>query len=138
MDSFDQAVERYHASVREFVKGDPEPSREMFSEREDVVLCNPFRPFAKGAEEVAETIQRAATHFAEGTVDFERISTFTTVEVGYILEQESWRAKVDENEGEGALRVTTIFRVEDDGWRVLHRHADPITTPQATDSILQK
>jgi ketosteroid isomerase-like protein len=31
---------------------------------------------------------------------------------------------------EMALRVTTVFRLEEDGWRICLRHADRFTTPQ--------
>jgi ketosteroid isomerase-like protein len=34
-----------------------------------------------------------------------------------------------------SLRVTTIFRREDDGWRIVHRHADPITSPRRIKSL---
>jgi ketosteroid isomerase-like protein len=138
MDSFDQAVERYHAALAEFVTGDPGPATQLFSQREDVVLCNPFRPFARGPRELAETTERAASHFADGEIEFERVTDFTTAELGYTVEKERFRATIDGKEGSGALRVTTVFRLEDDGWRIAHRHADPITTPQATESILQK
>jgi ketosteroid isomerase-like protein len=110
----------------------------MFSQRDDVVLCNPFRPFARGAREVAETSKQAASHFASGEIEFDTVTAFTTAELAYIVEMERFRATIDGSEGSGALRVTTIFRLEDDGWRIAHRHADPITTPQATASILQK
>jgi hypothetical protein len=35
------------------------------------------------------------------------------------------------------LRVTSIFCREDDAWKILHRHADPITTPRSGESVLQ-
>lgn len=35
-------------------------------------------------------------------------------------------------------RVTSIFSPETHGWRLLHRHADPITTVQPADSELPK
>jgi ketosteroid isomerase-like protein len=138
MDSFDQAVERYHAALREFVKGDHRPVLEVFSKREDVVLCNPLRPFARGPGEVAGTTKQAASHLADGDCDFERVSTFATPELAYILEVERFRATVDGKEGSGALRVTTVLRREEAGWRVAHRHADAITTPQSIESVLQK
>jgi ketosteroid isomerase-like protein len=138
MDSFDQTEEQYHAALLEFVKGDPRPVLQMFSQREDVVLCNPLRPFAQGPREVAETTEKAASHLADGDCEFERVTTFVTDELAYTVEVERFRATVDGKEGSGALRVTTIFRLEDDGWRVAHRHADPITTPQSIESILQK
>jgi hypothetical protein len=34
--------------------------------------------------------------------------------------------------------VTTIFRSEDDGWRIVHRHADPITTPRPVESTVRE
>jgi len=29
-----------------------------------------------------------------------------------------------------ALRVTSVYRFEDNDWKLVHRHADPITTPR--------
>jgi ketosteroid isomerase-like protein len=36
------------------------------------------------------------------------------------------------------LRVTMIYRREDNGWKIVLRKADPIMTPQPIDSIIEK
>jgi ketosteroid isomerase-like protein len=36
------------------------------------------------------------------------------------------------------LRCTTIFRPEDGTWKIVHRHADPIASVQAPESVLQR
>ena len=36
------------------------------------------------------------------------------------------------------LRVTMIFRPEDGEWKIVHRHADSITTPQPVESVIQE
>ena len=138
MDSLDQIVQRYHAGLGEFVKGNPGPVVELFSQREDVVLCNPLRPFARGPREVAEAILLAASPFVNGVHEVEMVTSFVTAELAYTVHIERFTATIDGKEGSGALRVTTIFRLEDDGWRIAHRHADAITTPRMMASVLQK
>ena len=43
-DAFDQAGEQYHLAAAEFPKGNPEPAKKLFSDREDVTLANPLGP----------------------------------------------------------------------------------------------
>jgi ketosteroid isomerase-like protein len=56
------------------------------------------------------------------------------------VEVERFRAKVGGSDDLATigLRVTSIFRPEDGTWKLVHRHADPITTPQPAESVLQK
>jgi len=37
-----------------------------------------------------------------------------------------------------ALRVTMIFRPEEGIWKIVNRHADPITTAQSAESVIQE
>ena len=55
------------------------------------------------------------------------------------MEIERGEAKVGASEESTpwALRATMIFRPEDGAWKVVHRHADPITTAQPAESVTQ-
>ncbi|WP_205676837.1 nuclear transport factor 2 family protein [Arthrobacter crystallopoietes] len=60
--------------------------------------------------------------------------------MAYIVEIERTRVKVGQSDelSPVSLRVTTIFRLEDGQWKVVHRHADPITSPQPVESIIDQ
>src|SRR6266516_549581 len=138
---FDEVVEQYHLALGEFVKGNPEPNKMVFSHREDVTLANPLDPPARGWEQVAATLERAASQVREGEhVGFEIVAKYVTPELAYMVWVERVKAKVGGRQDVAliALRVTTIFRPEDGTWKVVHRHADPITTAQPVESIIQK
>jgi ketosteroid isomerase-like protein len=86
-------------------------------------------------------LERAASNFRDGELtDFEIVARYVTPELAYTVEVELAKAKVGEREDIApiSLRVTTIFRPEDGVWKVVHRHADPITTPQPAESVLQE
>jgi ketosteroid isomerase-like protein len=137
----DEVVKHCHLALGEFAKGNPEPMQMMFSHREDVTLANPFDPPARGWEQVAETMERAASSLRDGeTVGFDILAKCVTPELAYIVELERYQAKVGGRQeiAPFALRVTMIFRPEDGTWKVVHRHADPITTVQAPESVIQK
>ena len=132
-------IEQDHLALDAFVKGDPEPLKNLYSRRDDVVIANPFGPPAKGWEKAAETMDRAATNFRDGEASgFERVTEYATADLGYILEIERFRSKI----GGGdklvpiALRVTTIFRREEGAWRIILRHADPITSARPAAAIV--
>ena len=137
----DQVVKQYHLALGDFMKGNYEPAKQLFSEREDVTLGNPFGPFARGRTQVVETMKRAASHYREGEASgFDTISKCVTPDLAYIVEVERLKSRVGGREDVALvnLRVTSIFRREDGRWTLVHRHADPITTVQPADSVLQK
>ena len=101
---------------------------------------NPFGPFVRGFEEVARTMERAASYYREGrATGFDLVAKVVTPELAFTVEVERVSSKIGGSDEESpvSLRVTSIFRSEDDGWKLLHRHADPITAPRAPDSVIQ-
>ena len=141
VDDLDKVVEQSHLALGEIVKGNPEPLKMMYSHREDVSLANPFGLPVRGWEQAAVTMERAATNYRDGEiVGFENVAKYATSELAYIVEVERYQAKVGGREDVTpvTLRVTSIFRPEDGTWKIVHRHADPITTPQAAESVIQE
>jgi ketosteroid isomerase-like protein len=136
----DQVIEQSHLAVSEFAKGNPEPLKEIYSHRDDVSLANPFGPATRGWKEVAETMERAALHYRDGeATGFEGVAKYVTPDLAYIVEVERFKAKVGGSEDITplALRVTSILRPEEGVWKIVHRHADPITSARPAESVVQ-
>ena len=64
---------------------------------------------------------------------------YVTPSLAYLVEVERFEAKVGAKEEitSGALRVTSVLRPESSGWRIVHRHADPITAARPAESVIQ-
>jgi ketosteroid isomerase-like protein len=136
----DLPLDEYHRAGLEITNGNPDVYKLLYSRQDDVTLANPFGPPARGWGEVSTTLDRAASNYRDGeAVNVENVSTVISTDLAYAVEIESYRARVG---GAAeltpvALRVTTIFRREDGVWKVVHRHADPITTSRPPQSVVQ-
>jgi ketosteroid isomerase-like protein len=140
-DDFDDVLEQYHLALDEIMKGSPEGYKKVYSHRDDVTLANPFGPPVRGWDEVAQTLERAASHYRDGeATGFENVAKYVTAELAYTVEMERCKAKVEGRDDVTpiAVRVTTIFRPEDGEWKMVHRHADPITTAQPAESVIKE
>src|SRR5919199_652519 len=117
VDDVDRLIERFQQALGEFVKGNPEPDKELFSRKDDVTLANPLGPPVRGGDEVAKTIERAATTIRDGqTPRFETISKLVTPELAYVVWIERQEARMGANDEVTpfSLRVTMIFRPEEE------------------------
>lgn len=142
MDSdLEEVLGQYHRALEAVVTGDPSPQEPLWSRRDDATLANPLGPPARGWTEVSKALRRAVSQLSDGEVlAIERISGYSSDDLAYVLEIERMRVKVGgaREPAPSSLRVTTIFRREADGWKILHRHADPITTPRPIESVVEE
>jgi ketosteroid isomerase-like protein len=137
----DELIEKYHLALGEFMKGNPEPVKRLWSHRKDISLANPQGSAAHGWGEVSEAMERAAATRQDGKfVGYETVAKHVTAELAYVVEIEHLEAKVHggKNITPYALRVTMIFQPEEGVWKVVHRQADQITTPQSAKSVIQE
>ena len=128
----DEAIEQYHSACDAFALGDPGPFRALYARSDDVLLANPFGGSSLGWAAVSQAMDFASSNFSGGMpVRFEEVSRYTGADVVALFEHEHWETKVGGRDQLSPfdLRVTTTFRLESDGWKLVSRHADPLTTP---------
>ena len=137
-DDLGQVIERCHLALDEFSRGNPNPVKDFYSSRNDVAIANPFFPLMRGREQVVARLERSVQNFRDGEVGFQMVVKWVSDELACLVELEEWKTKVGGREDVTpfTLRVTTLFRAEGGGWKVVHRHADPITTAQPAESVI--
>jgi ketosteroid isomerase-like protein len=140
-DDLDRVIDESHRALDAFAKGDSEPLKALYSHEADVSIANPFGPPVRGWEEAAHTMDRAATYYRDGrATGFERMAEFATPGLAYVVEMEHFEAKMGRSEeiSPVTLRVTTVPRPEGGTWKIVHRHADPISAIRAADSVIER
>jgi ketosteroid isomerase-like protein len=137
----DELIAQFDLAAGELLKGNPGSTEGVWSHRQDVTLANPLGPVVRGWEQVAATGRHAASQVRDGElVDVENVMKCVTPELAYIVRVERAKAKVGGQEAVTpfSLRVTMIMRPEDGGWKIVHRHADPITEARPAESMIQQ
>ena len=135
------AIEQSHAALGAILKGDPSVYQALYSPADDVTLGNPFGQYVRGRQKVEQTLAAAASHYRDGeVVEVELIAKYVSETLACIVEVERGRTKVGgaKEVVPVAVRVTSVFRLESGSWKLVHRHADPITSPRPATSIISK
>ena len=120
VDDVDGLIERYHLALGEFLKGDPEPVKKLWSHNEDVSSANPYGPPVRGCDEVARALEHAASLRSEGEfLGYDLVAKVVTAELAYVVGIERAESKIGASEEitPYAVRSTMIFRAEDGVWK---------------------
>src|SRR5918995_7160066 len=119
VDDVDELIEQYYRAQGEFLKGNPETVKDIFSQRDDVTLANPYGPPVRGFDEIAKSIEHVASLRREGEfVEWQILAKYVSAELAYVVQLERAKAKVGSREDITpiATRATMIFRPEDGTW----------------------
>jgi ketosteroid isomerase-like protein len=133
-------IAQYHSAQKEFVKGNPQPLKDVCSHTSDVTILGGWGGFEKGwVEQVERRYDWASARFSsdEDQRQIENISLVATPEMAYSVDIERSKIRLANSQQVRslALRVTTVFRLENGDWKVVHRHADPLVDVQAAAAI---
>jgi hypothetical protein len=142
VDEVEEPIGKYRLATAEFLRGDPESYKGLFSHREDVTLANTFSPWCAGRwDDVCVTLERTASRLRDSEcLGSEIVAKCVTPELAYVVQLARERAKVGGSEVLTPidLRNTMILRPEDGTWKIVHLHGDPITIPRPAESVIQK
>jgi ketosteroid isomerase-like protein len=105
------------------LRGDVDTSLSYIKLAEDFTLMSPFGGTPSKASYTEEQWQRIGRFFRNGTLRQELVQVYSSPDMAI----EHCRGEVGGLPMQDwSLRVTLIYRREDDSWLLVHRHADPL------------
>jgi ketosteroid isomerase-like protein len=116
----------YHAETA-LHNGDAGPRLEMWSHNDPVTIFGAaFSPIGWAA--VAPTFEKLAARFSDcRSCQWEVVAAEVGEDFAYLVAIERTTASVAGSEPTPyMLRSTTIFRLENGKWKIVHRHASPV------------
>lgn len=130
---FDAFFDKVTKAEAELFRGRPESLKALWSRAPEVTLFGVSGGSGEhGWEQVGPRLDWTNTQYRDGTLTVERIASNVDGNLGYVVQREKVRFKVPGQSQESVLeiRATWIFRREQDGWRIIHRHADSLMKRQ--------
>ncbi|MGH2460205.1 MAG: YybH family protein, partial [Chloroflexota bacterium] len=125
-------------ATQHFLQGDAAGWKAVWSHDDDVTLFGGRGAYERGWAQLAPRFDWIAATYAESR-DFasENISTVVGADLAYAvgIERSRMRFQGREDFGPVVLRVTHIYRRGDDGWKLVHRHADSLVEVKDTREI---
>jgi ketosteroid isomerase-like protein len=128
-DAFLEAtMTRYRDAEKALHNGDAAPRKAIWSRHDPVTLLGAALS-ASGWEEIEPIFDRLQSSFSNCTsCEHEVIAAGASGDLAYIVAFEHTTASVSGSTPVPyTLRATTVFRREDGEWKVVHRHADPVS-----------
>jgi len=130
---FEAFFDKVTRAETELFRGRAEPLKALWSRAADVTLFGVSGGRGDhGWDQVGRRLDWASTQYSEGAMTVERIASYLDGNLGYVVQREKVRFKVPSHSEDSILeiRATWIFRRERNGWRIIHRQADPLMKRQ--------
>lgn len=115
-------------AAESFAKGDAAPLNEITAAVSPVTYFGPQGDYVQEPDDVRARYERDAAMFRSGKTHFQILHLEVKDNLAYRVGFQHGIATVaDRGEVTFKLRVTELYRKEDNEWKLLHRHADALT-----------
>jgi hypothetical protein len=120
-----QTLKRQQVANEAMFDGDPDAYIGMWSRQEPVSLFGAWGPCKISWPDLERTYRWVGSRFGGGTMASETVIAYAGRDLAYTVGYEQGVISVDGGPArEMRIRVTQIYRLEDDKWRLVHRHGD--------------
>lgn len=126
---FAALMERRAGIAEAYVNGDAAPLDTILTRHDPATFLSPRGDATQSAQTVAKRYKEDARFFTpKGESRLEVLQTRASGDLAFWTGYQHARVHMAAKPGEAVpmtIRVTEVFRYEDGGWKLVHRHADP-------------
>jgi ketosteroid isomerase-like protein len=127
----DDLVAHWSAAAQAYMDGDLRTYARLAHHAPDYTLTPPYGGDPRqGFDGSDAAVEWTARTFRGGEANLEVFQTYASGDLAVLVAVERQHGTVGELPSQDwSLRITLVFRREGEGWRLVHRHADPLTRP---------
>jgi ketosteroid isomerase-like protein len=141
LNDFEAFMKQRHDVANAYVNGDAAPLGEITAKQSPATFFGPKGNYEQGAKHVFSVQEHDSKSFASGsTSEFEilHMSASDTIAYWVGLQHAKVHLQGKKDLVPFNLRVTEIFRRDNDEWKLIHRHADELKTPSDSEKEHKK
>jgi ketosteroid isomerase-like protein len=124
-------VQRVEDAAVAYIRGDIDTYLSLIVHADDYTLMPPFGgDTVRGFDSSPDALAGARSYFAGGDSTVELEQSYVAGDLAVLVVVEHQHGEVGGlPDQDWSLRVTLVFRRTASGWKMAHRHADPLTHP---------
>lgn len=120
-----QAVsQRFYSALRSVLNGDASLMADAWEQGSDVSAIHPIGSREVNWENVANSFVQVASAASDGRIELKERRVVVTGDLALETGIEHVSFKLGDNPVETQVRVTNVYRLGSDGWKMIHHHAD--------------
>ncbi len=122
-----ELVRRTAEAASAYIRGDIRKYLTLIKHADDYTLMPPYGGEARRGFDAEEALDTTPKMFRSGEADLELVQSHASGDMAVLVAIERQHGEVGGTpDQDWSLRVTLVFRREAPGWRLVHRHADPL------------
>lgn len=128
---FEQFMKQREAAASAYVSGDSAPVGQLVTQVSPASFFGPMGGHVEGAQKVWSTHEHGAEQFhpcGENKLEILHMGASDGIAYWVGLQHAVVHMGKDAKATPMSLRVTEVFRREDDEWKLIHRHADMLAS----------